>query len=102
MTFDDLDFEFLPSPVSGFEMVGSAAAGSGLRATHHFDNGYGISVTRTVGTYGWQQGLFEIAVLKKRENQWEICHDSPITDDVIGYCSPQKINVILRIIESLG
>ena len=99
MTFDDLDFELLPSPVSGFEMFGST--GSGLKATHYFDNGYGISVVRIAGTYGWEQGLFEVAVLKQRGNQWEICYDTPITNDVVGHCTPEKVTMLLSMIENL-
>ncbi len=99
MTFDDLDFELLPSPVSGFEMFGSTP--NGLKAHHYFDNGYGISVIRRPGSYGWENGLFEVAVLKKKSNQWEVCYSTPITSDVIGNCTPEDINRILVQIESL-
>ena len=99
MTFDDLDFELIPSPAAGFEMFGNLP--NGLKAVHYFDNGYGVSVVRTAGTYGWEQGLFEVAILKKRGNQWEICYDTPIANDVIGFCSPEKINIILKQVETL-
>ena len=99
MTFDDLDFEIVPSTVSGFEMFGSTP--NGLKATHYFDNGYGVSVVRSVGTYGWEEGLFEVAVLKKTGNQWDICYNTPITSDVVGHCDPEKVTQILNQVQNL-
>jgi hypothetical protein len=99
MTFDDLDFELFITPSSGFEMFGSSP--NGLKASHYFPNGYGISVARFPGTYGWERGLFEVAVLKQRGNQWEICYDTHITQNVIGHCTPQKVTEIIQQIENL-
>jgi hypothetical protein len=96
MTFDDLDFELLPSPVSGFEMFGTLP--NGVKAVHYFDNGYGIQVLRCAGTDGWENGLFEVSILKKTENQWE---NTPITLKVIGNCNVKKINQLLNDIENL-
>jgi hypothetical protein len=99
MTFDDLDFEIVPSPSYGFEMFGNLP--NGIKSSHHFDNGYGIFVVRTTGSYGWENGLFEVSILKQRENQWEVCYDTPISSGVIGNCTIEKINQILKNIENL-
>lgn len=44
----------------------------------HFENGYGASVIRG------PQGLYELAVLRKRRKYWEITYKTPITNDVLG------------------
>lgn len=99
MKFDDLDFEFVPTPSAGFDFFGSLP--DGLKAKHYFDNGYGVSVVRIAGSYGWEQGLFEVAILKKRGNEWDLCYDTPITSDVIGHCTPEDIDKILEKVEAL-
>lgn len=52
----------------------------------YFDNGYGVSVIRGPNSYGYHDGLFELAVLKKAngEKVHKLCYDTVITPDVIG------------------
>lgn len=50
----------------------------------HFPNNYGASVIRGPHSYGGPQGLFELAVLRKRRKYWEITYKTPITNDVLG------------------
>lgn len=85
MTFEDLTF----SPRSSFM--------PGVRATVDFPNGYGASVIRGYGTYGSEDDLYELAVMTKEG----ICYSTPITDDVIGWCSPDRITQLLQEIEAL-
>ena len=63
----------------------------------HFENGFGASVIRKRGSYGFEQGLWELAVL------WEghLCYSTPITDDVIGHLSNEEVNDILDQIKEL-
>jgi len=82
MNFSDLNFQ--PHPV----------AAGGVQAKHFFDNGYGISVVRFNGSYGYEQGLYESAVLKGTEEDWHICYDSVITDDVLGYQTEEEVENI--------
>jgi len=63
-----------------------------------FDNGYGASVICNQGSYGNDNGLFELAVLDK---DGKLCYDTPITDDVEGYLTFQGVADILKEIESL-
>ena len=59
-----------------------------LDGTRHYEfrfkNGYGASVIRGPHSYGGPQGLYELAVLRKRRKYWEITYDTPITSDVLG------------------
>lgn len=63
-----------------------------------FDNGYGASVVCSNMSYGSQEGLFEVAVLGKDGN---IAYDTPITSDVVGYCSFANVADILNQIKEL-
>ena len=63
-----------------------------------FPNGCGASVIRGRGTYGGDQGLWELAVL---DAQGSIVYDTPITDDVLGYLSEAEVNNALDLIAAL-
>jgi hypothetical protein len=63
----------------------------------HFDNGYGASVVSHNFSYGGKEGLYELAVLKDND----ICYDTPITNDVIGYLTEEDVTDILIQIQSL-
>ena len=73
---------------------------TGVQAKHFFDNGYGVSVVSFPGSYGFRDGLYESAVLKGTEEDWEICYDSVITDDVLGYQSEEEVEVLLHDVEN--
>lgn len=71
-----------------------------------FPNGYGASVVRHFGTYGYEDGLFELAVLDQviqEEDGYhvELTYDTPITDDVLGWLSVEEVLEILGAIKSL-
>lgn len=63
-----------------------------------FSNHYGASVIRTDMSYGGASGLWEVAVL---DNNGKICYDTPITSDVIGYLTWEKVEEILKDISNL-
>ena len=88
MKFSDLNFEPHPS-------------WDGVQAKHFFDNGYGVSIIRSSHSYGGSAGLYELAVLKGLEEDWEICYDTSITDDVLGHQSEQEIETLLQEVENL-
>ena len=88
MKFTDLNFEPHPN-------------WDGVQAKHFFDNGYGVSVIKASHSYGGSEGLYEIAVLKGFEDEWEICYDTPITDDVMGYLTKEDVETIVNQVESL-
>lgn len=63
-----------------------------------FDNGYGASVVSSSMTYGGNQGLFQVAVLDKNG---EICYDTSVTNDVVGFLDFADVADILNKIRSL-
>lgn len=51
----------------------------------NFPNGYGASLIKHPGSYGFSDDLWELAVRKKSaDDNWYLYYDTPITDDVIG------------------
>ena len=65
---------------------------------YKFDNEYGASVVCNSGSYGVQDGLFEVAILKGED----ICYDTNITNDVIGWCDFDKVAEILERVKNLS
>ncbi|CAK1247662.1 hypothetical protein R55210_AODCCCNP_01156 [Fructobacillus fructosus] len=64
---------------------------------YEFENGYGASVASHFGTYGYENGLCEIAVFKfSDDGRGVICYSTPITDDVIGYADDKKRDEVLK------
>ena len=84
-TFDDLEFKEHPNKLGG------------ITARIEFDNGYGASVAQTPFSYGGNQDLYELAVLK----YGLITYDTPITDDVIGYLTQQEVTDLMEQIQKL-
>lgn len=64
-----------------------------------FDNGYGASVVCNKHSYGNKDGLFEVAVL---DINGDMCYDTDITSDVIGYLTFEEVGDVLKKIESLA
>ena len=62
-----------------------------------FDNGYGASVITVSIAYCNEAQPYELAVLKHDE----LCYDTPITDDVIGYLTSDEVYDLLDRIEQL-
>ena len=73
----------------------------GIQAKHFFPNGYGVSVVKFPGSYGFQDDLYEVAILKGTEDDWELTYDTPITEDVLGHRDEQDINNILEEVQAL-
>lgn len=69
----------------------------GVQIVHSFENGFGASVIKHKGSYGWTQDKWEIMVLE----DGEACYTTPITDDVIGYLSDSEVEETLSQIEDL-
>jgi hypothetical protein len=85
-TFKDLEFK--PNPMG---------EDFGITSRTQFDNGYEASVVKSEYTYGGKDGLYELAVFK----DGEICYDTPITDDVIGYLRPEDVTDVMAKIQQL-
>lgn len=75
--------------------------GSGIQALHFFPNGYGVSVVRFPGSYGYEQDLYEVAVIKGVDDDYELCYDTWITDDVMGHRDERDVEIIMEEVETL-
>lgn len=62
-----------------------------------FKNGYGASVITGGIAYCNEVQPYELAVLKDDD----LCYDTPITDDVIGYLTSNEVYELLDRIEQL-
>jgi hypothetical protein len=62
-----------------------------------FANGYGASVVRNAYSYGGPQGKWELAVIK----DGDLCYDTDITDDVLGWLEPVDVAAALSKIAAL-
>lgn len=72
--------------------------------THHFrfPNDYGASVIKHKVSYGYEQDLFELAVLSFHDkDKGELCYSTEITDDTIGWLDNDKVLGLLERIKSL-
>lgn len=90
MQFTDLEFQ--PHPYYKED---------GIHAIHVFPNGYGVSVVRFPGSYGFQDDLYEVAIIKGTKDKYDLVYDTPITDDVLGHRDEQDITNILEEVQAL-
>jgi hypothetical protein len=78
---------------------------TGIGARHFFDNGYGVSVVRFTtefgGSYGANEGLYEVAIIKGDEENWHITYETYIASDVIGWQSEVEVECLLYEVENL-
>jgi len=84
MTFDDLTF--VPSIYN-----------DGIHAIITFNNGYGASIIKSDRSYGGKDGLYELAVTYNGD----ICYDTDITNDVLGYLTEGDVTELLQKIKAL-
>ena len=71
---------------------------NGVKSQMVFENGYGVSVVSHTYSYGGSKGLFEIAVLGK---DGDLTYNTPVTNDVIGYLSPNGVTNIMEQVQEL-
>ena len=77
----------------------------GIQYRFKFDNGYGASVVKNLGSYGHDRDLWELAVIwysHPEKDIWYLTYDTDITDDVIGYLTDEKVISILKQISELS
>lgn len=70
----------------------------GIQKIYQFPNGYGASVIQHKGSYGYEKGLWELAVL---DIDGSLCYNTKITDDVIGRLNDPEVDNILGQIREL-
>lgn len=60
----------------------------------HFDNGYGASIIRFIGSYGGEHGLWEIGLLRKhKDGNWSLTEDERWNeyDQVKGFLNQEEV-----------
>ena len=89
ITFDDIEFK-------------SHGIGNGVHGLLFFPGGYGISVVRFKSPFGGGGSYtsddvddYEVAVIKGTKGEWDICYDTKITNDVLGYQTKEDINKLI-------
>jgi len=74
----------------------------GTQKLWRFKNGYGASVVQHLGSYGHEEGSWELAVLKfDNKGEWVLTYDTSITTDVIGHLSTSEVEEKLKEIRGL-
>ena len=68
-----------------------------------FDNRFGASIIKHRHSYGFEKDLWELAVLQNvpDTNDWLLTFDTPITNDVVGWCTDEQIRELLKMIKEL-
>ena len=84
------ELEFHPHPI-----------GNGVQARVLYPNGYGASIVKFHGSYGGDDGLYELAVLCTDGEGLRITYDTPITDDVIGRLTPERVSELMAQVAAL-
>lgn len=94
----------------GLEFYKDNSSNDGYYSTeqyiYKFDNGYGASVVCQRGfgrilTYGSEEKPWELAVLKYNGEDSDLCYETEITDDVLGYLTDEDVENYLKQIQAL-
>ena len=73
----------------------------GTHKIYRFDNGFGASVVRFPYSYGYEDGLWELAVVIIDGDDWHLTYDTPVANDVLGHLTEEEVQQILGQIAAL-
>lgn len=76
----------------------------GVQKLYRFENGFGASVVRFLGSYGGDEGKWELAVIHytgEDEYSFEVRFDTPITQTLLGFMTEAEVDETLAKIEAL-
>ena len=76
----------------------------GVQKLFRFPNGYGASVVQFPGSYGGDDGLWEMAVIRYKGEDidtFSLAYDTPITDDVLGHLTERDVDVLIEQVAAL-
>jgi hypothetical protein len=77
-----------------------------IQKIYRFENNLGASVVCHENSYGGKQGLWELALIKFKENDpdpetWEFYHHEITHHDVVGWLSQIEVEELLEKIKAL-
>lgn len=73
-----------------------------VQKVYRFANNYGASVVKGEHTYGGEEGLWELAVVRfKTDGDYSLDYTTPVTEDVEGHLSDDAVEELLNKIEAL-
>jgi hypothetical protein len=84
--------------------------GEGLHGLCFFENGYGVSVVRYKGAYNPNSGYssytsneneWEVAIIYGNEEGWELCYNTPLTDDVLRHQTEGEVDWVMIQVQEL-
>ena len=80
--------------------------GNGFQSVMEFENGYGVSIV--CGAFAYcspRKNLYAASMYEKYEvavlKDGELCYDTPITDDVLGYLTPEEVSSVMEQVQNL-
>ena len=75
----------------------------GVQYLFRFENNYGASVVKHCASYGNEEDLWELAVIKfiDESDCYALTYETPVTDDVVGYLNDKGVNILLKQIKEL-
>lgn len=80
--------------------------GEGIQRLYRFSNNYGASVIRTLYSYGYERGLWELALIRFTSDNildFELIENPEILEEgVEGYLTEEQVDEILGNIEKLN
>lgn len=86
----------------------SHPVGDGVLGKIFFPNGYGVSVvrfkmpfSRGYGSYTSNEEEWEVAILKGNKDEWDLCYDTEITNDVMGHLTEGEVNWVMLKVQEL-
>ena len=97
-TFKDLEFEMHPILLNAKSQGTKSFSSNSKHAAMNFKNGYGVSVIFGEQFYSNGIDTCEIGILKDAN----LCYDTYITDDVLGYQDEEGVTEIMRKVQELN
>jgi hypothetical protein len=51
-----------------------------------------VFIIKNPFSYGYEKGLWELAVLRYTGDKYDLCYSTPITNNVIGHLTDEEVN----------
>jgi hypothetical protein len=94
-----------PAPLSLDEFqsysLGERAFRGGVQIRLRFPNDYGASIVCHGTSLGGEEGLWELGVTRWQGDASELCYDTPVTKNVIGWLTPEEVVALVRQVQGL-